>query len=95
MYGAGFGKCRPNLNSVEYGDEFEFIVFTFVKLGYKQGEVLCICKQALTDDIRFDNGFYMNNNYSSSPIRNEILTNFVPKLQGADLLPFDMELTAV
>lgn len=85
-------KDRPHLENVEDGQEFEFKGIKFVRLGQEQGGVLCITKDDFYPSIRFNRN--ENNNYKESEIRRKILEDFLPRLEGTDILPYEMDLIA-
>lgn len=80
-----------DLRNVPPGGEFSVNGIDFIKLGFEQGGVLCVTK-----DSMFTSQFHNNNdnNYNHSLIRDKIKCDFLPRLQGVKLLPFDMDLRA-
>lgn len=75
--------------TVPDGGEFIFCGIPFIRLGEEQGGILCITKQNIFIS-RFNNGG--NNNYRASILRRTLLEEFLPGLDGGELLPFAMDL---
>ena len=75
--------------TVPDGGEFIFCDIPFIRLGEEQGGILCITKQNIFIS-RFNNGG--NNNYRASILRRTLLEEFLPGLDGGELLPFAMDL---
>lgn len=76
-------------STVPDGGEFIFCDIPFIRLGEEQGGILCITKQNIFIS-RFNNGG--NNNYRASILRRTLLEEFLPGLDGGELLPFAMDL---
>lgn len=76
-------------STVPDGGEFIFCGIPFIRLGEEQGGILCITKQNIFTS-RFNNGD--NNNYRESILRRTLLEEFLPGLDGGELLPFAMDL---
>lgn len=75
--------------TVPDGGEFIFCGIPFIRLGEEQGGILCITKQNIFTS-RFSNDD--NNNYRESILRRTLLEEFLPALDGGELLPFAMDL---
>lgn len=75
--------------TVPDGGEFIFCGIPFIRLGEEQGGILCITKRNIFIS-RFNNGG--NNNYRASILRRTLLEEFLPGLDGGELLPFAMDL---
>lgn len=80
-----------NLRNLPIGGEFEVNGITFIRLGFEQGGILCITKNSFFRSKFHDEN---DNNYHNSIIRRKILEEFVPRLEGVDLLPYEMNLLA-
>ena len=80
-----------NLRDIPIGGEFEVNGITFIRLGFEQGGILCITKNSFFRSKFHDED---DNNYHNSIIRRKILEEFVPRLEGVDLLPYEMNLLA-
>lgn len=80
-----------NLRDIPVGGVFTANGIEFIRLGFEQGGVLCITKNSM-----FRSKFHNenDNDYHNSVIRQKILEEFVPRLQGLELIPFDMDLRA-
>lgn len=90
-----YKPANPSLHLLELEDGAEFNVgdTTFIKLGFEQGGILAITKQAV-----FSQAFNQNydNNYRNSEIRTRLNSEFLPILKnyGAELLPYTIDLRA-
>lgn len=80
-----------NLREIPIGGEFSANGITFIRLGFEQGGILCITKNSFFRSKFHDEN---NNNYNDSIIRRKIHDEFLPRLGGFDLLPYEMNLMA-
>lgn len=90
-----YEPANPSLHLLDIPDGGAFTVgnMQFVKLGFEQGGILAILKDAL-----FRQAFDRNNDndYRNSEIRTRLNTEFLPALEaeGVELLPYTMNLRA-
>lgn len=88
---AEVSKDKPDLSGVADGETFTFRGIEFIRLGFEQDGILCVTKNSMFRS-KFNNAD--NNNYKESIVRQKILSEFLPLLEGADLLPYEMDLMA-
>lgn len=90
-----YEPANPTLHLLDIPDGGEFTVgnMRFVKLGFEQGGILAILKEAL---FRLEFNEDRDNNYCNSTIRTELNTEFLPRLEAeqVELLPYTMNLRA-
>lgn len=90
-----YEPANPTLHLLEIPDGGEFAVgnMRFVKLGFEQGGILAILKEA-PFRLEFNGGG--DNNYCNSTIRTKLNTEFLPRLEAeqVELLPYTMNLRA-
>lgn len=80
-----------HLLDIPLGGEFKVNGIEFIRLGFEQGGILCITKESMFTS-KFHTG--ENNNYSDSLVRRKIIQEFLPHMDGVELLPFTMDLRA-
>ena len=90
-----YEPANPTLHLLDIPDGGEFTVgnMRFVKLGFEQGGILAILKEA-PFRLEFNEG--IDNNYCNSIIRTKLNTEFLPRLEAeqVELLPYTMNLRA-
>lgn len=79
----------PDFYSMESGESFIYRDHEWTFLGMEQGGALCI-----TSDMFVTSAFGDSNNWKESSLRENLLRNFLPTLDEADLLPYEMDLIA-
>lgn len=90
-----YEPANPALHLLDIQDGGEFTVgnMRFIKLGFEQGGILAILKEA-PFRLEFNEG--IDNNYCNSIIRTKLNTEFLPRLEAeqVELLPYTMNLRA-
>ena len=82
---------KPDFSSMKSGERFIYRDREWIFLGMEQGGALCITSD-LYGKFSFDKDCC--NDWRKSSLRKELLKNFLPTLDEADLLPYEMDLTA-
>ena len=82
---------KPDFSKIKDGEHFMYKGIEFIRLGKEQGGILCITAK-VWKELPFDKNSC--NNYTKSSLRKELQQKFLPLLDEADLLPYEMDLTA-
>ena len=82
---------RPDFSKIKDGEHFMYNSIEFIRLGKEQGGIFCITAK-VWKELPFDKNSC--NNYTKSSLRKELQERFLPLLDEADLLPYEMDLTA-
>ena len=82
---------KPDFSKIKDGNHFTYNGIEFIRLGKEQGGILCITAK-VWKELPFDKN--RCNDYTKSSLRKELQQKFLPLLNEADLLPYEMDLTA-
>lgn len=82
---------KPDFSKIKDGEHFTYNGIEFIRLGKEQGGILCITAK-VWKELPFDKN--RCNDYTKSSLRKELQQKFLPLLNEADLLPYEMDLTA-
>ena len=82
---------KPDFSKIKDGEHFMYKGIEFIRLGKEQGGILCITAK-VWKELPFDKN--RCNDYTKSSLRKELQQKFLPLLDEADLLPYEMDLTA-
>lgn len=84
-------NAELNLRCIPVGGEFVANGIKFIRLGFEQGGILCVTKDSMFR-CKFNEGD--DNNFKNSIILQKIRNEFLPRMEGIELLPYEMNLMA-